>query len=478
MQQARQSAAPVGARRSDTARPRTQNAQPHTQTAGTRPRTTTQMPTRCAKPQAQTAAPTRGIPKSAPARAPRPAKPTKTEKQIKAKRRKKVKDPNRIKLLDFHSRVDVPMLLLVMVLLVFGITMMFSAGHAFSYRDNDGDSMYYVTRQLTAAGLGLAGMFLLSFFDYRFLRYEFKLPGGKRRVTPTHIVVAVAMLLNLLTIPFGIAASGGQKRWLPIPGLGQFQPSDILKIAVIIYFAYYIHKNSDKMRKFYDGIWIPGLMLMLMILSMISQTHLSCMVIICLVFVAMLFVGGSSLKYLVPIFLLVVLAAVFAVMVLDVAYFKERIIYMDPLSDPGWKSYQNYQSALAIGSGGLWGKGFGNSSQKYFYLPEAPNDFVYAVLVEEFGFVGGFAVIVLFIIFMFRGFYIARKAEDKFGCLLATGITFQIGLQAFLNLGVNLCCIPNTGISMPFFSYGGTALMLQLWEMGLLLSVSKRAKLS
>ena len=133
---------------------------------------------------------------------------------------------------------------------------------------------------------------------------------------------------------------------------------------------------------------------------------------------------------------------------------------------------------MAIGSGGIWGKGFGNSSQKYYYLPEAQNDFVFAILVEEFGLVGGVFVILLFIIFVMRGLYIARKAEDKFGCLLATGITFQIGIQALLNIGVNLCCIPNTGVSLPFFSYGGTALVLQLWEMGLLLSVSKRAKVN
>ncbi len=397
---------------------------------------------------------------------------------VKAKKKKKVKDPNRVRFFTLQGRVDVPMLIIIMVLLVFGITMMFSAGHALSYSENNGDSFAYVTQQMKAAGLGLAAMFVLSFFDYRFLRHEFKLFGGKKSITVTHLFLFFAMFLNLLTIPLGVAAVGGQKRWLPVPGLGQFQPSDILKIAVIVYFAYYIQKNSDKMRKFYDGIFIPGVMLVIIILSMISQMHLSFMVIICVVFVAMLFTGGSNLKYLVPICLLAVGVAVFAVMVLDIGYFKERIVFMDPLSDPGAGSYQNYQSALALGSGGIWGKGFGNSSQKYNYLPEAHNDFVYAILVEEFGLVGGLAVIVLFLIFVFRGFYIARKAEDKFGCLLATGITFQIGLQAFLNLGVNLCCIPNTGISMPFFSYGGTALALQLCEMGLLLSVSKRAKLN
>lgn len=409
---------------------------------------------------------------------PKQQKPRRQADKVAVKRKKKAKDPNRVKLLSFQGRVDVPMFVIIMVLLVFGITMMFSAGHALSYRDNGGDSFYYVTRQMIAAGIGLVGMFFLTFLDYRFLRYEFKIFGGRRRITVTHLLLVFTMALNLLTIPFGIRAEGGQKRWLPLPGLGQFQPSDLMKIAVIVYFAYYIQKHSSKMRTFRDGILIPGLVLMMIILSVISQMHLSLFMIICLVFAAMLFMGGTNLKYFVPLVLLAVAAVYVVIFVLDIGYFQDRFIYMDPLSQPGDGSYQNYQSALALGSGGMWGKGFGNSSQKYYYLPEAQNDFVFAVLVEEFGLVGGLAVIVLFLIFVFRGFLIARKAEDKFGCLLATGITFQIGIQAFLNLGVNLCCIPNTGISMPFFSYGGTALMFQLFEMGLLLSVSKRAKLS
>ena len=404
--------------------------------------------------------------------------PKKKVDKVAVKRKKKAKDPNRVRLISFQGRVDVPMLIIIMVLLVFGITMMFSAGHALSYRDNDGDSFYYVTRQMRAAAIGLLGMFFLTFFDYRFLRYEFKIFGGKRKITAAHLLLVLAMLLNLMTIPFGIRAEGGQKRWLPLPGLGQWQPSDLMKIAVIVYFAYYIQKHYKKMRTFNEGIWKPGLVLILIVLSVISQMHLSLLLIIGFVFAAMLFMGGANLKYYVPLVLLAVAAVYIVVFVRDIGYFKDRFTYMDPLSQPDKGSYQNYQSALALGSGGIWGKGFGNSSQKYYYLPECQNDFVFAVLVEEFGLVGGLAVIVLFLIFVFRGFSIARKAEDKFGCLLATGITFQIGIQALLNLGVNLCCFPNTGISMPFFSFGGTALMLQLFEMGLLLSVSKRAKLS
>ncbi len=414
---------------------------------------------------------------TAPKEVKKPRRP-KAEKTVKAKKQKKVKDPNRVRLFSFQGSVDVPMLIIIMVLLVFGITMMFSAGHALSYSENKGDSFAYVTQQMKAAGLGLVGMFFLSFLDYRFLRHEIKMFGGRVQLTAAHLFLFVSMFLNLLTIPFGIEAAGGQKRWIPLPIVGQFQPSDMLKIAVIVYFAYYIHKNSDNMRKFYDGILRPGIMLVFIILSMISQMHLSCMVIICAVFLIMLIIGGSRFKYVFPICMLAIGVAVFAIMVLDVGYFKERITFMDPLSQPDAGSFQNYQSALALGSGGIWGKGFGNSSQKYNYLPEAHNDFVFAILVEEFGLVGGLAVIVLFLIFVFRGFYIARKAEDKFGCLLATGISFQVGLQAFLNLGVNLCCIPNTGVSMPFFSYGGTALALQLCEMGLLLSVSRRAQVN
>lgn len=410
--------------------------------------------------------------KPTPSRRPSPA-------QIKqAKREKKQKDPNRVRILSLSGKIDVPMLVIIMVLLVFGITMMFSAGHALSYQET-GNSLYYILHQLPAAGLGLVGMFALTLFDYRFLRHEFRLFKTNIRITMAHILLAATMFLNFLTIFIGIRAEiGGQKRWLPMPIIGQFQPSDFLKVGVVIFFAYYIHRNSDKMRLFFYGIAKPVLILGLVILSIISQMHMSCMLIILMVFAVMLFVGGVNIKEALPIALAAVLAVYLVIVVFKVGYFEERIIYMDPLSQPGDGSYQNYQSALAIGSGGIWGKGFGNSSQKYYYLPEAQNDFVYAILVEEFGLVGGVVVILLFLIFTARGFYIARHAEDKFGCLLATGITFMTGLQAFLNLGVTLCCIPNTGVPLPFFSYGGTALMLQLWEMGLLLSISKRAKLS
>ncbi len=403
------------------------------------------------------------------------AKPGTVSKAVGAS--KKTENPNRIKLFTLQGRIDIPMLVLILVLLAFGITMMFSAGHAIAYEDKS-DSFYYVRRQIISSGIGFAGMIILCFVDYRFLRHELKFFGKQTKITLSHILLAAMILLNLMCIPFGVSnIENGPKRWLKIPVFGTFQPSDFLKVAIIIFMAYYIHKSKDRIRSFSVGLLKPGLLLGVLILVMMAQSHLSGLLIIFMVMAAMLFVGGVNIKPALVLLPIAALAIYLAVELSDFVYYFDRIKYMDPLSDPGNLSYQNYQSALAVGSGGIWGKGFGNSSQKYFYLPEAPNDFVYAILVEEFGLVGGVMVILMFMLFVMRGFQIARCAEDKFGCLIVTGITFQIGLQALLNIGVNLCCIPNTGISLPFFSYGGTALMIQLWEMGLLLSVSKRAKL-
>ena len=479
--------------RGKTPAPRNSSQHPNVQRAGVRPQTaprpnnsqgsanvqrpTAQRPNRAnsspninAKPKSVTK------PQTAPVRNPVRKEVPKKEpvEKIKRKKKKEPKDPNRVRFFSLEGRVDIPMLIITLVLLAIGITMMFSASHAYSYRDNDGNSYAYVTKQMTAAVIGLVGMALLTLFDYRFLRHESK----KHHITMAHVFLIFCVLLNFLCAFVGIEADGGQRRWLRLPVFGQFQPSDFLKVAVIIFLAYYIHKNSDRMRTLYGGIIKPVIVMLPAILSVMVQKHLSCLLIIFMIFAIMMFVGGVNMKEAVPLAVLVVIVVFVAVSVLRVGYFQQRIEYIDPLSDPGDKSYQNYQSALAIGSGGIWGKGFGNSSQKYYYLPEAQNDFVFAILVEEFGLVGGIFVILLFIIFVMRGLYIARKAEDKFGCLLATGITFQIGIQALLNIGVNLCCIPNTGVSLPFFSYGGTALVLQLWEMGLLLSVSKRAKVN
>lgn len=397
------------------------------------------------------------------------------------KRAKREKDPNRIGFFYGKGSIDVPMLVITVVLLVLGITMMFSASHALSYRDNDGDSYGYAVSQMTFAAIGLVLMFIVSFVDYRLLRKELKITVGGKELcfTFSHIALLLGLVLTFLVIPFGISNfEGGPRRWLPFIGR-TFQPSDVLKFSLIIFFAYYIAKNYKKMRYTFTGLVKPALLLVVVTWLMLEQPHLSGLLIMLLIAASMLFIGGVNMKTVIIIGSIAAALLVVAVMASEFTYFGDRIKYtFDPLADTDTKTYQSYQAVLAIGSGGLWGVGFGNSAQKYYYLPDAENDFVFAILCEEFGFVGGAMVVLLFMIFVFRGFYIARKSEDRFGMLLATGITLQVGIQALLNVGVNCCCVPNTGISMPFFSYGGTALVIQLVEVGLLMSVSRRAKLN
>ncbi len=377
--------------------------------------------------------------------------------------------------------IDVPMLVITIALLVLGITMMFSASHALSYRDNKGDSYAYAYSQMGFAVAGLVLMFLASIFNYQLLRAEkyITLFGKPFPLTFSLGILAVAFIPMLLIIPFGVSnTENGPRRWLPLFGR-TFQPSDILKFALIIFFAYYIARNYKKMRYTVTGLAIPFAILGVVAYLMYKQPHLSGLLIMLMICCAMLFIGGVNMK---TVFIGGMVAATMLILAFagsEYGYFADRIAYtFDPTADIGNKTYQSYQAVLAIGSGGLWGVGFGNSSQKYYYLPDAENDFVFAILCEEFGFIGGALVIILFLIFVLRGFYIARKADDRFGMLLATGITLQVGIQSMLNIGVNCCCIPNTGISLPFFSYGGTALVIQLVEVGLLLGVSRRAKLN
>lgn len=388
-------------------------------------------------------------------------------------------DPDRIRLFYVKGKIDVPMLIIALVLLIIGITMMFSASHALSYRDNDGNSYEYAVSQMVFAAFGLVVMFLASCMDYRILRKEFRLFKTGITFTLSHIILVISLALTALVIPFGVSnTEDGPRRWLRFAGR-TFQPSDVLKFALIIFFAYYIWKNYSKMRYTFTGLMKPAVLLAVISILMIAQPHLSGLLIMLIIAAAMLFIGGVNMKTVIVAGVFAAGLLVLAVMMSEFTYFEDRIKYtFDPLAAPLKETYQSYQAVLAIGSGGLWGVGFGNSTQKYYYLPEAQNDFVYAVLCEEFGFVGGLLVIILFLIFVFRGFYIARQSYDRFGMLLSTGITLQVGIQALLNIGVNVCCIPNTGISMPFFSYGGTALVIQLAEVGLLLAVSRRSKLN
>lgn len=364
---------------------------------------------------------------------------------------------------------DYPLFTIVMILLAFGLIMMFSASYANAYTST-GDSLFYLKRQVLFAVAGLAIMLLLSTIDYHIFQSKAMVYG----------IAAVSIVLMAAVKVVG-TTQGGAERWLQI-GEITFQPSEILKFGVIIFFAYLTEKRFSKLKDFKSGFLPFFIALVVSCALLMAQPHLSGTIIVFAIGFSMMFVAGVSPKYLLLMLggiVALIIAAVLILNAMGIDYFTTRLIsFQDPEYDIGDKTFQTYQSLVTIGSGGMFGLGFGNSRQKYNYLPMSRNDFIFSIICEELGFVGAFLVILLFVILVWRGFYICSKARDKFGMMLAFGITFQIGIQALLNIAVVTNSVPNTGISLPFFSYGGTALVMQLAEMGILLSVSRKAELS
>jgi len=359
--------------------------------------------------------------------------------------------------------LDVTFLILVLVLLTFGLVMLFSASYAYAYY-NDGDSFYYIKRQLFFALAGVAAMLVISRINYKiFQKYSLLLFGGS---------------LVLLVLVLFMRDANGFARWFYI-GRFSFQPSEIAKFAIIVLFAHFASQNADKMKTFKYGVLPFALVLGTVSLLVVVENHLSGTILIMLLGISMMFFGGTDLKW----FAILIGAGVGAVLVILavpglVEYAETRIaIWQNPWSDPQGDGFQTIQSLIAIGSGGIWGTGIGNSRQKYLYIPEPQNDFIFSVVCEELGLVGAAIIIILFALLVWRGFVIAMRAKSRFGSLLAAGCIAQIGMQAALNIAVVTNTVPNTGISLPFFSYGGTALMMLLGEMGVILSVSRDATL-
>lgn len=365
------------------------------------------------------------------------------------------------------GEIDKPFFILVIILLVIGTVMMFSASYAWGLAEvNDG--FYYLKRQLFMGGIGVAAMIFMSFVNYRFfLRVKF-----------VYFIFISAYILLLYTTFFGNIHNGA-RRWVSIAGI-EFQSSELMKFAIVIVFGYIISKNYKKMKKFSYGILPFGIILALVAVLLMRQPHLSCTILIAGVGFTMILVGGANIRHFVELGIAGIVGigslVAYKIMSQGYGYFQVRMkSWLDPFADVSDKTWQTCQSLIAIGSGGLFGMGFGNSRQKFLYLPESKNDFVFAIVCEELGMVGAVTVLLLFGLFIFRGFYIASKSQDKFGMMLAVGFTMQIGLQALLNIAVVTNSIPNTGISLPFFSYGGTALIMQLATMGVILNISRQA---
>ena len=362
-----------------------------------------------------------------------------------------------------YGKMDMPFLMVVLVLVTVGLIMMFSASYANAYYLKN-NSTFYISRQLVAAAIGVLAMTIASKMDYRIFRiFAF----------PMYILTIILLIVALF-----MPALNGAKRWIFI-GPINFQPSEIAKFTVVILFATLICRYFQRMQNFLIGFVLFVVLLAPILGLMIAEPHLSGTIIIVLLGAVMMFIGGTHIA-LFGFGFVAVIGAVTLVMsnpdLMDLftAYAGTRIeVWQDPTTDPQGKGFQTLQSLYAIASGGIMGTGIGNSRQKYLYLPEPYNDFIFAVICEEMGFVGAVLIICLFILLIWRGFVIATRCPDKFGSLVAAGLTSQVALQTILNIAVVTNTVPNTGISLPFFSYGGTSLAMLMGEMGIILSISR-----
>jgi cell division protein FtsW len=358
------------------------------------------------------------------------------------------------------GEMDYAFLLIVVVLMSIGLVMLFSASYANALYYM-GDSLHYISRQVAFAVGGVICMLGISRINYRIL---------KPLTLPIYGVTILLLILVLFMPPIN-----GVRRWIPIPLIGTLQPSEVAKFALVLMYASYISVYHQKMHTFKYGLLPFGAILAPVVFLLLKEPHLSATVLMIGITGVMMFVGGTDYRwFLVAAGAAGVLIAVVIISPDIVRYAGGRVeTWLDPFADPQGYGFQTIQSLYAIGSGGLTGAGIGGSRQKYLYLPEAQNDFIFAVVAEELGFIGSTLILCLFALLIWRGFVIAMRCRDRFGCMVAVGITAQVGIQTILNVAVVTNTVPNTGISLPFFSYGGTALLMLLCEMGVVLSVSR-----
>ena len=354
--------------------------------------------------------------------------------------------------------MDLPFFLLVLLIMCFGLIMMFSASYASAYYTMDNSAYYFIKQGLIALG-GTVVMLVISRMNYQYLRI-LSLP-----------MLAGSIVLLILVPIIGFNA-GGATRWIKV-GPVQLQPSEVAKFAVIVSFSSMISVFREKMKTFKYGILPFATVLVVIAALMLLQPHISGAILIVAVGGALMFVGGVHWGWFAGAIAVAVTAGYFVMT--NMAHAIARIrIWQDPFSDPQGGGYQIIQSLYAVGSGGLFGLGLGKSRQKHLYLPEQHNDFIFAIVCEELGMVGACLVLFLFALLIIRGYWIAIRSRDRFGSLMVTGVITLLAVQTFLNVAVVTNLIPVTGISLPFFSYGGTSLLIQLAEMGVVLSVSRQ----
>jgi cell division protein FtsW len=389
------------------------------------------------------------------------SKKKKKKDNLVARSTKAVK--KRFKIFSIRAGMDMPFFFLVMILLVIGLVMLFSASYPSAYYQ-EGDSYFYIASQLKWAVFGVIAMIALSYFDYHHF-HKFAMPI---------LAISFVLLVAVLILPTNKPVN----RWIELGPVG-FQPSEITKFAIILSFAHLISINFKRMDTFRYGILPYAIILAPTVFLLYKEPHISCIVIVVLLAGGMLFVGGVKLRWFGALLGIAAAAILYVVLFTnELTYANDRLQgWFDPLTyvneDLWWDTWQTRNSLYAIGSGGLLGLGLGNSRQKYLYLPEPQNDFIFAIVCEELGLIGALIILVLFALLVWRGITVSMRARDKFGALLGIGLTAQVGLQVLLNVAVVTNTIPNTGISLPFFSHGGTSLVMLLAQMGIVLSISR-----
>lgn len=356
---------------------------------------------------------------------------------------------------------DFWLLFTVLVLLALGTIMVFSAS-SYTALSTQGNKYHYLIRQVIWVTVGLIAMFVVSNIDYRRIALS----------SPILLVICVVLLV-LVRIP-GIGSNvNGSWRWFNF-GPASFQPSEFAKIALILFLSFSLSKNSHRLQYFFTGL-LPYLMVVGLIdLLLLLEPHKSATLLITMVSAIILFCAGARIWHFIVLGVPAVAGGIYIIM--KDAYSMQRILaFWDPFKYPQDIGYQIINSLYAIASGSVFGRGLGKSLQKYLYLPEPHNDFIFSILAEELGFVGALTVVILFMLFIWRGLKIAMNAPDMMGSLIAAGITSLVALEAVINIAVVTSTIPATGMPLPFFSYGGTSLVFLLIAIGILLNISKGA---
>ena len=364
--------------------------------------------------------------------------------------------------------IDYLLLVSVILLSLYGTTMVFSSGYAYAAA-RYGDPWYFIKRQTVWLAIGLFTMFISSHIK----------PSFFKAIAPLLYLCTVVLLVLVLIIGF---VGNGAKRWISI-GPVTIQPSEIAKLTMVLmlarYFADYERLALDRLNKhnsFIYGTLIPGIIMLTVIIMVMLQKHLSCIIILGLIGILVILAAGINPRY---ISMCTALGAIgITALALFTDYTKERItVWQNPEAYKLTGGWQTLQGLMAIGSGGIFGLGLGNSLLKYSYVSEPANDMIFAILCEELGFFGALFAILLFGVLVFRGYSVALHSADVFSRITAFGITTKIAVQVLLNIAVVTNTIPNTGISLPFFSYGGSSLVMLLFEMGLLLSISRFSRI-